>query len=196
MEDLLKESEGKKISEIAKTVKEQAYLSLDVYVMTVKSWERKEDKNGMQYLRVAIDTGYLAKDNSPRCLHEMFYLQGTYPDGKEKIEDLARFLKICFKLTAVSSQSLKTTIGRRLSVATKKDREGYIQFWYAESIDNFSKTRANYKPKNDTSQFDTVGQIRSSIPAPAPAETEEPDFLAGIELPEEEKESKEDDLPF
>jgi hypothetical protein len=191
--ELITSEESKKLTDAAKTVKENAYLTLDVYIMQLTAWERKSDKNGNQYLRASFDTGYKTKEGAPRMLNNIFYLQGTYPDGREKIDDLARFLKVCFAMKAITTENLKATIGKNLSVATKKDAEGYIQFWYAESAENFKKTRANYTPKNDTSNFHTYGQVKTSTPA-ATEQPSEPDFLANVSIPEPEAE--EDDLPF
>jgi hypothetical protein len=196
-ENLLNEDESKALSESAKTVKERPYLTLSVFPMLVDSIERKEDRNKVAYLRVNFDTGYQKKDGGTRLVNQIFYLSGEYPDGRKKIDDLAKFLKVCFKISVITEATLKSILKKKVAVATRKDPDGFIQFWYAENIENYKSALANYKPKREEANFQRESEKPNTPPADFMREdvVEEPRFLAGVELPEDE-ETEDDGLPF
>jgi hypothetical protein len=194
MDNLLNDEEAKAVSTAVKTVKETAFLTTSVYPMRVHAWERKLDKNEKQYLRVMLDTGFLTSKGEPRYLNTMFYLDGKYPDGTDRIDDLARFLKMCFKLKEVTNQNLALTKNRMIAVATKKDAEGYIQYWYADHIENLPTMKASYKPKleyakqSNPSGEDVTAKMENMVNNSQKSnEEKEPEFLQGV---------KDEDAPF
>ena len=78
-------------------------------------------------------------------------MDGKDKNGKDNREHLIRFLKVAFGFEEQMKQdTLQSLVGRTFSVATKKDKNGYIDFWYADSKDNFERMAKNYKVKDES----------------------------------------------
>ena len=148
MENLLNDVELGNVKTAIKTVQETATLQQWVYPMKVTHIERATDKHGDAQLKLTIDTGF-KKINStePRCFLKFYHLTGKYADGRDRVDELARFLKRSYKQKELSNESLKMIIGRNISVATTKDDGGYINFWYAGPYEELNQMRQNYKFK-------------------------------------------------
>ncbi len=136
-------------------------LSMGVYAMEIVSitntdkstGEALRDRNGNMFLKIAIRTGFKKNDGGNRYFVESFHLEGTYPDGTAKIIALARFLKRCFKIKELNDENLNSIVGKKLAVATKKDKEGYISFWYAGHIGDLTNLQRLYKAKDESINF-------------------------------------------
>lgn len=140
-----------------KDVKEMPILTKGVYKMTIHSVEiieSKPDKHGVvsPMLKVLFDTGYQKMESTePRLMSTVFWLDGTTAKGEDRNKDLAAFLKNCFKITNIQSvDTLYSIKSRNLSVATKKDENGFIAYWYAGHIDNLEHMKSSYKTKDDS----------------------------------------------
>lgn len=183
--NFLSDKESKELSDISKTIKEDPYLSLGVYPMKVDAIERKNDKNEVPYLRVNIDTGYLTKEGKPRYVNQLFYLEGTYPDGREKKDDFVRFMKVCFKISSLTNATIAGIIGKPLSVATRKDPQGYIQYWYAEHIESLASSKKKYNAKNESGLVKQEAE-KAQKGFVAAGEPEEPDYLKDVPILDDE----------
>jgi hypothetical protein len=180
MTNFLEESEISGLNESLKTVKDDAFLSMGVYLMKVKDIESGTDKNTNKFLRFVFLTGFLTKEKEERTINKLFYTSGEYSDGTKKIDELARFLKRAFKIKEVSNENLKMAIGRDLAIATLKNKNGYIDFWYGGHKEELKEMKAAYK-RMDLSNGET--------PEPK-AENEKAENLNNMPA------LGEDDLPF
>ncbi len=142
---LLEKNELKKLNTSIENVPEFDFLTLGVYPMKIEGLQRKTDKNGDPYILMTIDTGF-SKINSDekRLFYQTFHLRGSFPNGDPKIDMLAKFLKRCFGIKEISEDGLQSIVGKRLAVATKKDNEDYICYWYADSISDIQKVTETY----------------------------------------------------
>lgn len=181
-----------------KEVKESDFLTLGVFPMTITSIDNKKDKNGDEFLQFMFDTGYTKRDsNEKRYFYHTYHLTGEFSEGKPKIAMLAGFLKRCFGIKTVSEDSLNSIIGKKVAVATKKDANGFISFWYAGSLKDFDELKRNYVRKDESdgishdemdnygavSDYERMANIQNNMPSNGSSSSEDGS-------------DKDDDLPF
>jgi hypothetical protein len=158
-------------------------LTLGVYpmqIVKITNFDKEKgillsDKNGEAYLKMAILTGFKKQDGGNRYFVQNFHLEGKYNDGTPKINTLAKFLKRCFKMDKVTTDNINAIVGRKIAVATRKDNEGYISYWYAGHIDELKEMKATYKAKDD-SNGQRASRPVNNIPPP-------PDEMSYEDLP-------------
>lgn len=150
MENILNTSELDNLNKSVKTVQATAFFTEGIYEMKVVSMESKvSEKNGLRFLTIWHDTGFKTQGGLMRKVNATFQLEGKYKDGRDRIEDLARYLKMGFKLKEISNENLALIINRRLAVATRKETnaEGneFLNFWYSDHLDNIDTMRKSFK---------------------------------------------------
>lgn len=164
---LLDENELSNLNDTIKSVQDTDFLGLGVFPMSIAGMEKKKDKNGDAYLSIVIDTGFKKKDSDEaRVFFQNYHLSGNFPSGGPKVELLAKFLKRSFGIKNLSNDALMGIKGRALAVATKKDADGYIAFWYAGDITDLKKLQNNYKPKEEETSYNQMAkQTQTAYPS-------------------------------
>jgi hypothetical protein len=146
---LLEANELQAVNEGFKDVK--GVLTMGVYKMKVVDVKRVTSKEKTEpMLTVSIDTGFKSKEDKPRIFFVNFMLTGMDQNGKPRINNLSRFLKESFEIDTLTDEMLKSIIGKELAVATKKDKGGYIAFWYSGGINNLIRMVKTYNPKDES----------------------------------------------
>lgn len=130
------------------------YLGLDVYLMKIKDISQETTKNGNPQIKVQIDSGFKNEAGTNRILNVFYNISGSFRDRqgneKQQIDLFVGFLKQCFGIEVFDQTAINKTIGKTLAVATKRDENGYIAFWYAGAQTDFNKMRTNYKSKDES----------------------------------------------
>lgn len=130
------------------------FLGLGVYPMKLVSVTQEISKKQNKVLKVVMDSGYKNDDNTSRFTNAYFNIEGTFLNKdrieKPNIDLFVAFMKQCFGLDKFDQGVINKCIGQSLAVATKRDSEGYISYWYAGSIRNITNMQNGYKAKDES----------------------------------------------
>lgn len=142
------------MSQGIKNVKADLMLGLGVFDMKIVGMKQQKFKNKKgdddSSLVIIIDTGYTKLNSTePRCFNVSFWYHGKFDDGKNRDEALLSFLKRCFAIEGkISIDTFKNLTGKHLAVATMKDANGFISFWYAGALKDLNAMKNSYKAKD------------------------------------------------
>jgi hypothetical protein len=147
--DFMKDSAKEIISQQKNVQRED--LSYGVYLMKVTHIEEHITKKNESMVKITIDTGFKNREGEARTFVQFLWYNGVYPDGTPRAERLIQLYKrISGKDQLKKVSDFKEILGVKFACATRKNSQGFYDFWYADNAKNIDKMKTSYKPKDDS----------------------------------------------
>jgi hypothetical protein len=163
------ELNSNQLAQLGSSYEDQQSLTMGVYKMKIAHIANKDkngdlllDKNGENYILIAIDTKFKTKSGAKRYFKQgPFYLTGTDKFDLPKIRHLKKLFTDCFSFEPKTVDDILSVIGKEIVVTTKKDSGGFIVFHEAYPVSMFDEVKNKYRPINESNSTGFTQNVES-----------------------------------